>query len=178
MLATFLGPRRPKRPPRRSRDASKAIPRAPQDPIPPGLMGYPCFGRDQNKGTPSPQVVFWYLKASIFVPPGVDFERTLFDLNWIQELLASILTRKRGGGIAALRRVGSAPGPKAPSCVSASRVTRSLHSLSLHSLSYTHSHTLTLCKQFFCVRFPSLGSLRLDNWASPDPPGAAISAGS
>ena len=25
--------------------------------IPPGLMGYPCFGRDQNRGTPSAQVV-------------------------------------------------------------------------------------------------------------------------
>ena len=66
MLATFLGPRRPKKPPRRSQDASKTIPRAPHDPRPPGLIGYPSFGR---------------LWASILVPPGLDFEASWFKLD-------------------------------------------------------------------------------------------------
>ena len=59
MLATFLGPRRPKRPPRRSQDASKTIPRAPQDPIQPGLATKTGVPYQPRGGIPSAQVVFW-----------------------------------------------------------------------------------------------------------------------
>ena len=58
-----------KTPPRRSKMALKTIPRAPQDPIPPGLMGYPFFGRLGPR--------FWCLRASILVLPGLDFESFL-----------------------------------------------------------------------------------------------------
>ena len=55
---------------------------------------------------------------------------------------------KRGGGLAALRRFGSAPGPKAPSCVSTFRST-GLYSHSLSLSLCTHSlhslSALTLC---------------------------------
>ena len=44
------------------------------------------------------------------------------------------LTAKRGGGYTALLRFGSAPGPKAPSCVSASRGSGSLQRSSVVSL--------------------------------------------
>ena len=72
-----------KRVPRRSQDASKTIPRAPQDPIQPGLMGYPCFGRDQNRGTPSALVVFWSIFGRCWLIVGrflVDFLIILLSL--------------------------------------------------------------------------------------------------
>ena len=75
MLATFLGPRRPKRPPRRSQDASKTIPRAPQDPIQPGLATKTGVPHQPRGGTPSAQVVFW----SIFGRFWLIFDRCLVD---------------------------------------------------------------------------------------------------
>ena len=68
--------------PRRFHDASKTIPRAPQDPIQPGLATKTGVHHRPRWGTPSAQVVFW----SIFVWFLVDVGWFLVDV-WVYFLM-------------------------------------------------------------------------------------------
>ena len=188
-------PRRSKTSPRRLQDASKTTPRRlpdasrySQDALktalnlprhPKMLPRRPKTPQDVSKTPPkrlqtSISGDLWSIFGLLLMAFGLIFDNFFIDFFHCISvtLLLNYMRSWRGGGDAALLRVGSAPGPKAPSCVSTFRssllsahflstltlytlslstltlYTHSLHSLSTFTL-YTHSlhsHTLTLCK--------------------------------
>ena len=104
---------------------------------------------------------FWTAFAPVFAPNGSLIHHYFITISFtFGKTFFDFCQDKRGGGYAALLRFGSAPGPKAPSCVSGFFGTRSLQ-----------RSVLTLCR-FSFRRLPSsleiVGSLRPSGAASLD----------